>query len=376
MNKIRKRTIWIPIAAGVVLILLIFGALSLFTDIFPWNKDDVEEPTRTSSRRRNEDNDDADAATPGGAAFETPSATGNLSAPDQEISDDSFSENNAPEASPSGDAANTGFPAELVGHWAGSDGDTYISFIVDEDGSGSYSLQQGSYNESYGFEFVAGTRAFSVYVPENNTSGILSIDGFYKYSYGVLILDVRSTLADGWVLKRTIPCRRIADLREINAQTGMMNIDFMLAETREYPIDYTMPDFVLEDKYANFVVTEDRVYFDDDYTSIYIKLRLNTNKKDDDYDATVDMYLYNSQEDSRDIMRNSINMYTIPTLYPSYLDIGDFAIGDTDSISFIRGNVFVSVISSIGVEIVDLAEAIDLQILEVLNRSADRFNSK
>ena len=60
-NKVKSK-IWIPIAAGIVVLILIFGALALFTDIFTLGNNTGEEQTAASSRRR-DDEDETDIPT-------------------------------------------------------------------------------------------------------------------------------------------------------------------------------------------------------------------------------------------------------------------------------------------------------------------------
>ena len=63
-----KRKIWIPIAAGIAALVLAFGALSLFTDIFPWSGS-REEQSATSSRRKGEgDNGNVNEARAGSSS--------------------------------------------------------------------------------------------------------------------------------------------------------------------------------------------------------------------------------------------------------------------------------------------------------------------
>ena len=47
-----KRNIWIPVVAGVIVLALAFGALSLFTNVFPWSTGKYEEETISPTRRR------------------------------------------------------------------------------------------------------------------------------------------------------------------------------------------------------------------------------------------------------------------------------------------------------------------------------------
>ena len=156
------------------------------------------------------------------------------------------------------------------------------------------------------------------------------------------------------------------NLREIDKETNKMNIDVLLEKIREYPVDCEMSDFELSKEYASFAVTDANIYNEDDFKSITAYFRLQTNQKEDDFDATADITFYESQSDNQEVMRNSLNEYTALEIYPSSLDIGDFAIGDTHYINFIRGNVCISVSGYDEVEIDDLARAIDQQILDIL----------
>ena len=156
------------------------------------------------------------------------------------------------------------------------------------------------------------------------------------------------------------------DLCAFDKQMNKKNIDIILERIEKYPIDCKMSDFTLKDEYANFVAIKTYMYDNNGNQNIDADFRLKTNHKENGYDATISITVYKSQPDNHEAMRNSLDDYAAPHIYPSSLDIGDFAIGGIYHIEFIRGNVSVSVIGFSEVEIDSMARAIDMQIMEIL----------
>ena len=156
------------------------------------------------------------------------------------------------------------------------------------------------------------------------------------------------------------------DLRAISEQLNKKNIDIMLEKIKAYPTDCKLSEFSLKDEYANFVVTKTYIYDEDEYQSIDVDFKQKTNQKQNGYDATASITFYESQSDNHEAMRNSLDDYTAPQVFPSSLSIGDFAIGGIYHIIFIRGNVSVRIIGFNEIEINRIAEAIDIQILKTL----------
>ena len=163
------------------------------------------------------------------------------------------------------------------------------------------------------------------------------------------------------------------NLRDYNEEEKKNNIDVLLDQTENYPGVCTTADFLIKDEYAGFRQTSNSTTEYDSHTEINALYRLQTNSNEDDYDADVTISFYNSQSDNHMVMRNSLNDYTAPKIYPSSLGIGDFAIGGKYYINYIRGNVFVTVLECPQnhineIEIDALAREIDNQILEILNK--------
>ena len=72
----KKSKIWIPIATGIAVIILVIGALWLFTDILPWtDKDNKNANVQTSATARPGDDDDDDKPTTTPSPSPTPTPT-------------------------------------------------------------------------------------------------------------------------------------------------------------------------------------------------------------------------------------------------------------------------------------------------------------
>jgi hypothetical protein len=165
----------------------------------------------------------------------------------------------------------------------------------------------------------------------------------------------------------------LISLREFNEEMNMSNMDALLSAIRDYPIECRKFGFVFRDEYDNFVITEMIMNDEDEdedkgFTAYY---RLKNNKKEDDYDAIIDIAFYKTKLDNHEVMRNSLNEYAAMEVFTSALSIGDLAIGNSTGVNFIRGNVFVTVIGYEEVEIDGLAREIDQQILDILNENHD-----
>ena len=161
------------------------------------------------------------------------------------------------------------------------------------------------------------------------------------------------------------------NLREYNEEKKK-NIDVLLDQVENYPVDCAISDFDIKDEYTNFVLTSVDISDNDDKKAINARYRLKTNKNKDDYNARVTISFYDSISANHEVMRNSLYGYAAPDIYPSDLDIGDFAMGDIYHINYIRGNVFVTVSERpkdnvYEIEIDSLAREIDLQILDIIN---------
>ena len=100
-------------------------------------------------------------------------------------------------------------PIEYIGKWEGSADGIKLSFKVEPDGTGVYTFEQSGYTESYDFSLEVGSETFSVKIPSNNTLGIVTIEGTYKYSDEKLTLNVITTFSDGREFKYTVPCRKV-----------------------------------------------------------------------------------------------------------------------------------------------------------------------
>ena len=162
------------------------------------------------------------------------------------------------------------------------------------------------------------------------------------------------------------------DLRQYDKASNKQNIDILLEQTPEYSVNCAMADFIPKKKYAGFNLT--KIIPSAEREHIRAWYRLENNKNEDDYDARFNMTFYQSREKNHEHMRNFVEWeISAPSAYLSNLKIGDFALGDTYSIDFIRGNVSVRVMGShkAKVEIGGLATEIDRQISDILTQNQD-----
>ena len=107
-------------------------------------------------------------------------------------------------------AAEADFPEELVGKWTGTgtpkNGGTQIglTILINADGSGEYSFDQGGYHESYPFTVSNDDSTFSVDIPATSMLG--SVGGTWALEKGRLLLDITSVFASGGSYSYTAEC--------------------------------------------------------------------------------------------------------------------------------------------------------------------------
>ncbi|MGI6726688.1 MAG: hypothetical protein ACOX62_11005 [Christensenellales bacterium] len=108
--------------------------------------------------------------------------------------------------------AQTTIPEELVGEWRGTgkpkNGGQPIDLtaIINADGSGEYTFDQGDYHESYPFTITNDDSRFSVDIPA--TSQLGSVNGSWSLEEGVLKLDITSTFTRGGSYSYTAECKK------------------------------------------------------------------------------------------------------------------------------------------------------------------------
>lgn len=103
-------------------------------------------------------------------------------------------------------------PEELVGTWKGTgtpkNGGPSIdlSAEINADGTGSYVFEQAGYRESYPFSISNEENTFTVDIPKNNQLSISECGGTWKLEDGKLILDIKTTFANGGSYSYTAEC--------------------------------------------------------------------------------------------------------------------------------------------------------------------------
>jgi len=162
------------------------------------------------------------------------------------------------------------------------------------------------------------------------------------------------------------------NLRAIDSATNMRNVDLWISEIPSY--NSICSGFDMPEELAGFTFLNGNTYKDDDEQyplSIDAYYRLNSKRDEDDtHDVDIDICFCYSPKNAHNLFLNYLDncsAINIPRSTKDGIDIGDLAIGDTKRLTFIRGNVFISIYGYNDVSILDLANEFDNMILERLN---------
>jgi len=157
------------------------------------------------------------------------------------------------------------------------------------------------------------------------------------------------------------------NLREFDEKENKMMIDVILDKVKDYPGICTPDIFVFKAESKDFIlVSTSASDTTENYTiTAYYRLKDNTSEKDD---AMVKMTFCTSKEESHKRIKYFLDGYTMVEVYASNLKVGDLALGGIHRVDFVRGNVYMFVEGLDGVEIDTLAQEIDRQILEIINK--------
>jgi len=162
------------------------------------------------------------------------------------------------------------------------------------------------------------------------------------------------------------------NLKAIDSATNMRNVDLWILEIPSYNSICTV--FAIPEELANFTYLKSNTYKDisDQYLlSINAYYCLKSHKYTNDvFDAVINICFCYSQKNAQNLflgyLDNCTAMHT-PRSTKDGIAIGDLAIGDTKRLTFIRGNVFISVDGYNDVSILDLANEFDNMILDFIN---------
>ena len=123
-------------------------------------------------------------------------------------------EENSAEAEDTAESAGS-VPEALVGAWKGvgrpKNGGTPIDLtaVINADGTGEYTFDQGDYHESYPFAISSDDSTFSVDIPATSMLG--SVTGAWALEDGTLKLDITSTFTSGGSYSYTAECERVTE---------------------------------------------------------------------------------------------------------------------------------------------------------------------
>ncbi len=105
---------------------------------------------------------------------------------------------------------------ELAGTWegtgnpAGGGNPIQLSIILNPDGTGSYTFEQGGYVESYPITVGHADGTFEADIPKDNLLGITSCGGTYELEGEILHLSIETGFGSGRVFRYSAECTRTA----------------------------------------------------------------------------------------------------------------------------------------------------------------------
>ena len=160
----------------------------------------------------------------------------------------------------------------------------------------------------------------------------------------------------------------LVNLRDIDERTNKKVVDIILEEVNDYPHQCTRKNFIFKESISEFVLvsTSDNDTSDTSGTVAYYRLKDNPDKED--YNAVIYMYFCETKEESHMMIKDYLDSYTMMEVSSSDLEVGDFALGGIYRVDFVRGNIYIFVSGYDDVEIDKLAQEIDRQILEIIDR--------
>ncbi|MCL2151784.1 MAG: hypothetical protein FWH57_02315 [Oscillospiraceae bacterium] len=153
------------------------------------------------------------------------------------------------------------------------------------------------------------------------------------------------------------------NLKGIDKSSGKKNVEVILDNVCDYP--RACKQFIYADEYADFKLVEQGI--NDTIASANYRHKENPNLGD--YDAYVNIYLYETKQQAHATVLNYLEFCASDTVLPistTGINVGDLGIGSSDSLVFIRGNVFVEINGYDNISIVNLAQEIDSQILKII----------
>ena len=133
---------------------------------------------------------------------------------------------------------------QLAGTWIADNADYPLSFVVEPDGTGTYTIEIGTYTETYEFTISLDSDAFSVAIPKDNERGIVTCSGTYAYADDVLTLQMSTTFANGSVYTDTVSCQRAESKVEDTSAKSLSLAPKMLTEQEKSDITAQITELI------------------------------------------------------------------------------------------------------------------------------------
>ena len=189
----------------------------------------------------------------------------------------------------------------------------------------------------------------------------------FAFVSGCIIIEntIKDDLNQGEVAEQMPMLTDEVNLKYYDEEANTLNIITLLEEVEVYSINVEC--FLFKDAYSNFKLLSNGI----DAAGIYAYYNLANTVNKGSADVRIRMSIENEQSEAKVYLVNFVLSTTAISVYSSTTNgiyVGDLAIGNEERLTFIRGNVYVDIIGSEGVSIVNLAKEIDQQILDLINK--------
>ena len=142
-------------------------------------------------------------------------------------------------------------------------------------------------------------------------------------------------------------------------------VDVLLDNVKDYPKICNSDDFIFETEVAEYVLLS--AQYNNTSSEHYFTAQYRLKDNSVGTDSVVSLTFCSTKEDCHKIIKNFLDGYSMDEVYASYLEVGDLALGGSNRVDFVRGNVYISVEGLHDLEIDTLAKEIDQQILKIIS---------
>ena len=161
------------------------------------------------------------------------------------------------------------------------------------------------------------------------------------------------------------------NLLNINESVGKQNIQVFLDDIPDYPS--ICETFIFAKEYSNFELVN-TLKNSNSNSECFAYYKVNSNLADSKCDVYIEVTVAPTKKEAHTQIIKFVNLSTMMEVYPSSvigIFVGDLAIGSQERLIFVRGNVCVNVHGYRETSIINLAQEIDKQILDIINKQEE-----